>query len=144
MDPATGGPTRRADRRMGRPPIDAWIVDAWTDVAIDAPSGGGGSGLDPALEIADPGGQACSISGRAPDSVRPARSAGSSPRRGALRGLLHLQRHRHRVHGDEPVRPPGRLPRRPVHGLLHARTTECGTPADCINVGHATRGVCRR
>jgi hypothetical protein len=22
-------------------------------------------------------------------------------------------------------------------------TTECGPPADCLNIGHATRGVCK-
>jgi hypothetical protein len=113
---------------------------------IDAPGGGGGSGLDPDLEIPDPSGQVCDEPGR------------GSPECPSGEVCRYFTSTEGRCESCDPS----------TCGLLNAScsasnqcdilfecykgqctnfctlgTTECGAPADCINIGHATRGVCR-
>ena len=128
----------------GAPSIDGPPGGGNPDAAIDAPGGGGGGGLDPDLELPDPGGQVCD---------EPGRGSPECPTGEVCRYFTSTE---------------GRCESCTTCGGLGASctatnqcdtlfecyqnectnfctlgTTECGAPADCINIGHATRGVCR-
>ncbi len=127
----------------GPPMVDAKKSDAtaMVDAPADAATGGG---LDPDLELPDPGGQVCD---------EPGRGSPECP-------LGEVCRFFTKTEGRcESCAPCGGLGaactatsqcdtlfecyQGQCTNFCTLGTPECGAPADCINIGHATRGVCK-
>ena len=133
-DSATTSP----DAKPG-PKLDAAMM-------IDAPGGGGGGGLDPDLEIPASGGQFCDEPGR------------GSPECPAGEVCRFYTSTEGRCEGCDPATC-GNLGascsatdqcdilfecyKGQCTNFCTLGTTECGPQDDCIDIGHATRGVCR-
>ncbi|HWO22130.1 MAG TPA: hypothetical protein VNO30_25380 [Kofleriaceae bacterium] len=111
---------------------------------IDAPGGGGGGGLDPDLEIPDPSGQVCD---------EPGRMSGECPAGEVCRFYTSTEG---RCEGCTACGNLGasctatdqcdilfECYKGQCTNFCTLNSTECGAPTDCINIGHATRGVCR-
>jgi hypothetical protein len=141
--PGNGRPDASNGSPDGRPPIDARMVDARTDAAIDAPPGGGGSGLDPELELPDPGGQACSMPGRSTGCPAGEVCRFFTSTEGRCEGCSTCGGIGSACTATDQCDILAVCYAGQCTGFCTLGTIECGAPADCINVGHATRGVCR-
>lgn len=136
------------DAPVGPPTDGTPVVDARVDGAVDAPidgSGGGSTGLDPDLSLPDPSGQVCDEPGRLGQPECPP---------------VHVCRFYTSTEGRcESCTGCGNLNAACsatsdcdiLFECYKGRCTnfctlgsgECGPPADCLDIGHATRGVCR-
>ena len=131
------------------PPTDGTPgVDARVDAAVDAPidsSGGGGAGLDPDLSLPDPGGQVCDEPGRLGQPECPPVQVcrfftSTEGRCESCTGCGNLNAVCAATSDCDILFEcyKGRCT-----NFCTLGSSECGPPADCINIGHATRGVCR-
>jgi len=125
----------------GAPAIDARIDGP----PIDAP-GGGGSGLDPDLSLPDPSGQVCTQPGRVgapecPDAEvcryftsTEGRCEAGPPSGGTLGESCTASSQCDLLFDCYKGQ---------CTEFCTLGTLSCGTVADCLDIGHATRGVCR-
>jgi hypothetical protein len=128
----------------GPPMADAKKSDAMTaaDAPVDSAPGGG---LDPDLELPDPGGQVCDEPGRIGSPECPAAEVCRffTPTEGRCEGCTDCGNLGAACTATEQCDI--------VHVCYQGRCTnfcildslQCGAPADCIDIGHATRGVCK-
>lgn len=124
--------------------IDAKVVPKLDAAMIDAPGGPGGSGLDPDLELPDPSGQVCDEPGRG----SPECPAGEVCRfftstEGRCEGCTTCGGLNTACSATDECDTLFECYKGRCTGFCTLGTTACGAPADCINIGHATRGVCR-
>jgi hypothetical protein len=135
VDAAPGDGAATADARVDGSPMP-----------IDAPGGGGGGGLDPDLELPDPSGQFCDEPRR--------RGAPECPPLEVCRFFTSTEGRCEAgpASGGTPGSPCTATDQCDIQSECYQdRCTafcllgslECGMVADCINIGHATQGVCR-
>jgi hypothetical protein len=143
------GPSGGQHDAPAGPPTDGTpVADAAIDGAIDAPidgSGGGGTGLDPDLSLPDPGGQVCDEPGRLglPECppVHVCRFFTSTEGRcESCTGCGNLNAACSATSDCDIL---FECYKNRCTNFCTLGSGECGPPADCINIGHATRGVCR-
>jgi len=132
-DAASGDAAASADARIDGPPTP-----------IDGPGGGGGSGLDPELEIPDPSGQFCDEPGRMGTEC----PAGEVCRyftstEGRCEGCTTCGNLGAACTATDQCDILFECFRGQCTNFCTLNTPECGAPADCVDIGHATRGVCR-
>jgi hypothetical protein len=134
--------------RDGAPPgpgIDA--PPGGTDAAIDAPGGGGGGGgLDPDLSLPDPSGQVCSRPGRtgAPDCPAAEQVCRFfTPTEGRCEPCTDCRLLGQSCAATSECDIQLECYRGQCVSFCTLGTFECGAVDDCLDIGHATRGVCR-
>jgi hypothetical protein len=129
----------------GAPAIDAQIDGPPTpiDAPIDAP-GGGGSGLDPDLSLPDPSGQVCDQPGvGAPECPAGEVCRYFTSTEGRCEGCTMCGNLGASCTATNQCDTLFECYKGQCTNFCTLGSTECGAPADCINIGHATRGVCR-
>jgi hypothetical protein len=125
----------------GMPGIDA-KPGGMSDAPVDSPPGGGG--LDPDLSLPDPSGQVCDEPGRG----TPECPAGEvcryfTPTEGRCEGCSACGNLGASCTATDQCDILFECYQGRCTGFCTLGSTECGAPADCIDIGHATRGVCR-
>jgi hypothetical protein len=149
-DGPNGGPNGgQQDAPTGPPKDGATQIDAKVDprldaAMIDAPGGGGGGGLDPDLDLPDPNGQFCDEPGRG----SPECPAGEVCRfftstEGRCEGCTTCAGANEACTATSDCDTLFECYKGQCTSFCILGTVQCGAVADCINIGHATRGVCR-
>ncbi len=129
----------------GPPAVDA-KVDAKIDARLDAPADSTtGGGLDPDLELPDPGGQVCDEPGRIGSPECPSAEVCRyfTPTEGRCESCSSCGNLGASCTATNQCDILFECYQGQCTNFCTLGTTECGAPADCNNIGHATRGVCR-
>jgi hypothetical protein len=125
--PATDGPPGTTDGPPG---------------TTDGPAGGG---LDPDLELPDPSGQVCDEPGRIGPPECPSVEVCRyfTPTEGRCESCTSCGNLGAPCSATNQCDILFECYQGACTNFCTLGTTECGAPADCVDIGHATRGVCR-
>lgn len=141
--PHGGGPH---DAPIGAPADARPATDARLDAPLDAPPDSStGGGLDPDLSLPDPGGQVCDEPGRigAPECPSAQVCRYFTPTEGRCESCTSCGNLGASCSATNQCDILFVCYQGECTNFCTLGTTECGAPADCLDIGHATRGVCR-
>jgi hypothetical protein len=125
----------------GKPGVDARPGPGIDAAPIDSPGGGGG--LDPELELPDPGGQVCTTPGSGSQCPAGEVCRYFTPTEGRCEGCTSCGLRGTSCTATEQCDISLECYQGRCTEFCTLGTIACGTAADCIDIGHATRGVCR-
>lgn len=129
--------TKPTDAKVDPPKLDAPVM-------IDAPGGGGGGGLDPDLELPASTGQVCDEPGRgAPECPAGEVCRFYTSTEGRCEGCTTCGNLNAPCSATDECDILFECYKGSCTNFCTLGTVQCGAVADCINIGHATRGVCR-